>query len=115
MLLVDDDESLRRALARTIRRGGFEVEAFESAEALMAHGVPDCGACLVLDVDLPGIGGIEMKQSLVAEGRDLPTIFITALQTEDVGEPLARFSPVAVLFKPFNKEQLLAAIERACS
>lgn len=115
MLLVDDDESLRRALARTIRRGGFEVEAFESAEALMAHGVPDCGACLVLDVDLPGIGGIELKQSLVAEGRDLPTIFITALQTEDVSEPLARFSPVAVLFKPFNKEQLLAAIERACS
>jgi FixJ family two-component response regulator len=114
VLLVDDDESLRRALARTIRRGGFEVEAFASAEALMAHGVPERGACLVLDVDLPGIGGIDLKRSLFAMGRDLPTIFITALQTEQVSDPLAKLSPIAVLFKPFNKEALLAAIERAC-
>jgi FixJ family two-component response regulator len=114
VLLVDDDESLRRALARTIRLGGFEVEAFESAEELIAYGVPDRGACLVLDVDLPGIGGIELKQSLVTMSRDLPTIFITALQTEEVSEPLAKLSPVAVLFKPFNKEALLAAIEHAC-
>jgi len=114
VLLVDDDESLRRALARTIRRGGFEVEAFESAEALMAHGIPERGACLVLDVDLPGIGGIDLRRSLVSKGRDLPTIFITALQTEEVSEPLAKLSPVAVLFKPFSKEELLAAIERAC-
>lgn len=64
VLLVDDDDSLRRALARTIRLGGFEVEAFHSVEALLARGVPDCSACLVLDVDLPGIGGIEFKRTL---------------------------------------------------
>jgi CheY-like chemotaxis protein len=58
VLLVDDDDSLWRALARTIRLAGFEVEAFESAETLLARGVPERDVCLVLDVDLPGIDGI---------------------------------------------------------
>ena len=58
--LVDDDESLRRALARAIRLAGFEVDAFESAEALLSSGVPHERSCLVLDVDLPGIDGIEL-------------------------------------------------------
>jgi FixJ family two-component response regulator len=113
VLLVDDDESLRRALARAIRLAGFEVEAFESVEALLAEGLPDSGACLVLDVDLPGISGIDLKRTLVDAGRDLPTIFITALAAEEVDAPLAALAPVAVLHKPFNKDDLLAAIGRA--
>jgi FixJ family two-component response regulator len=112
VLLVDDDDSLRRALARTIRLAGFDVEAFHSVEALLARGVPERDACLVLDVDLPGIGGIELKRSLVAAGRDLPTVFITALEPAEVRESLAAFSPVAVLYKPFNKGDLLEAIGR---
>ena len=112
---MDDDESLRRALARTIRLAGFEVEAFESVEALLARGVPEGGACLVLDVGLPGIGGIELKRTLVEAGRDIPTIFITALEPADVGGPLAALAPVAVLYKPFDKEALLEAIGRVGS
>lgn len=114
MLIVDDDDSLRRALARTIRLAGFEVEAFRSVEALLARGVPERGACLVLDVDLPGIGGIEFKRTLAAAGRDLPTVFITALPPAEVSGPLAALAPVAVLYKPFAKEALLEAIGRAC-
>jgi FixJ family two-component response regulator len=113
VLLVDDDDSLRRALARAIRLAGFEVDAYRSVDALLAHGVPERDACLVLDVDLPGIGGIEFKRTLAAAGRDLPTIFITALEPREVGEPLAALAPVAVLYKPFNKEDLLEAIGRA--
>ena len=112
--LVDDDDSLRRALARTLRLAGFDVEAFASVEALLERCLPDRDACLVLDVDLRGIGGIEFKRTLVDAGRDLPTIFITALEAEMVSEPLAALDPVAVLYKPFGKEDLLAAIERAC-
>jgi len=115
VLLVDDDESLRRALARSIRLGGFEVEAFGSAQALLARGVPDRDACLVVDVDLPGIGGMELKRILIAADRDLPTIFITALPPAEVNELLAALRPFAVLYKPFNKEDLLAAIGRANS
>ena len=110
---MDDDDSLRRALARTVRLAGFDVEAFESGEALLACGVPERDACLVLDVDLPGICGIELKRKLAAAGRDLPTIFITALESADVSESLAALGPVAVLYKPFNNEDLLAAIARA--
>jgi FixJ family two-component response regulator len=112
VLIVDDDDSLRRALARTVRLAGFEVEAFQSVEALLAHGVPERDACLVLDVDLPGIGGIELKRTLAEAGRDLPTIFITALEPADVSEPLAALAPVAVLYKPFDKNALLEAIGR---
>ncbi len=115
MLLVDDDESLRRAFARTIRLAGFDVEAFASAESLLAREACDCDACVVLDVDLPGMDGIECKRALEASSRNLPTIFITALSAADVSESLAALAPVAVLYKPFNKDDLIAAIEEACA
>ena len=113
VLLVDDDDSVRRALARAIRRAGFDVQAFRSVEALLALGLPEGEACLVLDVNLPGIDGIAFKQTLAAGSRDLPTIFITALEPAKVSEALAALSPVAVLYKPFDNDDLIAAIERA--
>jgi FixJ family two-component response regulator len=115
VLLVDDDESLRRALARAIRLAGFDVEAFASAESLLSRGVCDRDRCLVLDVDLPGIDGLECKRALEASGSQLPTIFITALPAADVSSPLAALGPVAVLYKPFNKDDLIQAIEEACA
>lgn len=114
MLLVDNDESLRRALARLIRLAGFEVEAYSTAEGMLARDASNSGACLILDVELPGIGGVELKRTLAASGRDLPTIFITALNADDVGGSLAMLRPVAVLYKPFDKEVLLGAINSAC-
>ena len=113
MLLVDDDDSLRRALVRTLRLDGFDVTGYASVEALLAAGVPERDACLVLDVNMPGIDGIAFKRTLVEAGRDLPTVFITALEPEDVSGPLAALAPVAVLFKPFKNEDLLAALGRA--
>jgi len=113
VLLVDDDDSLRRALVRTLRLDGFDVTGYASVEALLAAGVPERGACLVLDVHMPGIDGIAFKRSLLEAGRDLPTVFITALAPDDVSEPLAALAPVAVLFKPFTNEDLIAALGRA--
>ena len=115
VLLVDDDESLRRALARAIRLAGFDVEAFASAEVFLAHADSDSGACLVLDVDLPGMDGIDCKRVLEASDRHLPTVFITALPASQVSASLAALAPVAVLYKPFNKDELIAAIEEACA
>lgn len=112
---MDDDDSLRGALVRMIRMAGFDVQAFSSAEALLAAGLPERGACLVLDVDLPGINGIEFKRSLDTAGRDLPTIFITALEPAEVSESLVALSPIAVLYKPFGKYDLLAAIGQAAA
>jgi FixJ family two-component response regulator len=112
VLLVDDDNSLRKALARTIRVAGFEVHGYASVEALLEAGVPQHDACLVLDVDLPGQGGLAFKRMLRDVGRDLPTIFITALEPERVSESLAALDPVAVLYKPFSNDDLLGAIDR---
>ena len=83
-------------------------------EALLSAGVPKRDACLVPDVSMPGLDGIAFKRTFVESGRGLPTVFITALQPEDVRGPLAALAPVAVLYKPFRNEDLLEAIGRAC-
>jgi FixJ family two-component response regulator len=79
------------------------------------RGVCDRDCCLVLDVDLPGMDGLACKDTLDASGRRVPTIFITALPAAEVSESLAALAPVAVLYKPFNKDQLIDAIETACA
>jgi FixJ family two-component response regulator len=114
VFLVDNDASLRRALSRAIRLAGFQVDVFASAEALLALGAAPPHSCLVLDVNLAGVGGIELKHRLDASGCSLPTIFITALEANEVDAPLAALAPVAVLHKPFDNKALLDAIGRAC-
>jgi CheY-like chemotaxis protein len=115
VLLVDDDESLRRALLRSIRLAGFDAGGYASVEALLAAGMPERDAVLVLDVSLPGIGGIMFKRTLIETGRDLPTIFITALDPRDVSGALASCAPIDVLYKPLRTDSLLQAIARAGS
>jgi FixJ family two-component response regulator len=114
VLLVDDDESLRRALARAIRLAGFDVEAFASAETMLVRGTGGA-RCLILDIDLPGVDGLACKRALEVSGRDLATIFITALPASEVRELLPALCPVAVLYKPFKKADLIAAIGEACA
>lgn len=112
VLLVDDDSSLRRALTRTLQHAGFEVQAYASAEALLAAGPVDPAASLVVDLDLPGASGIELKKALDQAGHALPTIFITASEREGLARQLAPLSPVAVLHKPFSNDDLLEALGR---
>jgi FixJ family two-component response regulator len=112
VLLVDNDPSLRRALARTVQRAGFEVECFASIAALVASGAAKRGACLVLDIDLPGVGGIDLDQALTGCRQQLPTVFITASGSEGRSHMLASMAPVAVLDKPFDGQALLAVLSR---
>lgn len=114
VLLVDGDASLRRALVRAMSLAGFESEPFASIEALLASGSLEKAACLALDVDIPGIGGIEFSQALIDSGRSVPTVFMTASEREGLEAQLARLHPVAVLHKPFAKEDLIRALTRAC-
>lgn len=114
VVLVDDDDSLRRALARTIRLAGYDVRAFASVDALLESDASLDGACLVLDVNLPGINGIEFRRSLDVSGGHPPTIFITALEREQTDAELASFAPVAILHKPFGNDELLHALDRVC-
>lgn len=114
MLLVDHDESLRRALVRSIRLAGFEVDAYSSVDGLLQRGRPERGHCLVLEVESSGLGGNDLHRVLGAAGHAMPTILTTALEPRDVADALAALAPLTVLYKPFNKQELLQAICRAC-
>ena len=113
VLLVDGDASVRRALARAMRLAGFEVETFAAVEALLACEAPVRQACLVLDADMPGIGGVALKEALIACGQDRPTVFTTSCGRHEPNARLARVCPVAVLHKPFSLEELFQALDCA--
>jgi len=114
VILVDDDDSLRRALARTIRLAGFDVAAYRSAEELLVHEVPAGDVCMVVDINLPGLGGIALKHTLALAGCVPPTVFITALPAAEMPDSLrALTTPSPVLHKPFSNEMLIDAIEHA--
>jgi FixJ family two-component response regulator len=112
ILVVDDDESVCRALARLLRSFGFDVTTFGSAAALLATGPPDDTLCLVLDVRMPDMGGIELCEQLHASGRDLPTVFVTAHGTEGLRSMVLQRAPV--LQKPVDAAQLVEAIDTVC-
>ncbi len=112
IVVVDDDESVCRALARLLRSFGFEVVTYGSAAALLADGPPANTACLVTDVRMPEMGGVELCEQLQAAGRALPTVFITAHGTEDLRQSLV-LEGAPILQKPVTAERLLEAIEAA--
>jgi FixJ family two-component response regulator len=109
VLVVDDDASVCRALARLLRSFGFEVMTFASAAELLASGPPPDACCLVADVRMPEMGGIELREHLRAIGKDLPTVFMTAHGLEGVRSRVLEGAPV--LQKPLEAEALVEAIE----
>ena len=112
IVLVDDDDSLRRALTRTLRLAGYRVQAFKDAEETKAANLSWSHACLVLDVDLPGIDGVSYRRALHDAGSDPPTVYITALDSAEMNERLRE--PAVLLHKPFRNDELLLAIDRLC-
>lgn len=114
--VVDDDHSVRESLARLIRSVGFGVQVFGSAEEFLgaAHGrEPDC---LILDIRMPGMNGLELQHELTASVRDLPVIFITAHGSDaEVRGRALRAGAVDYLLKPLKEEEVLKAIDVALS
>lgn len=113
VLILDDDPSVLRSLDRLVSASGFVVRTFGKPSELLASMIPGSNSCLVIDVNLPEMTGIEMCNALRASGRGLPAILITG-KTDARTRSLAEQSDaVAVLFKPFDEEPLLLAIRRA--
>jgi FixJ family two-component response regulator len=110
VLLVDSDDSLRRALARGLRMAGCDVESFRSVDGLVERGLPASSVCLVLDLEMPGLAELQFRQQLAQRGTTCRTVFISAQDIEDRKALAAAFNPVAVLSKPFTIEALLDAI-----
>jgi FixJ family two-component response regulator len=111
--IVDDDASVREALEGLLRSAGFRVEVFRSAAEFLASARVSDAACAILDVRMPGMGGLELQEELVGSNRALPIIFITAHCDEDArGRALER-GAIDFLRKPFSDDALLDAIGAA--
>lgn len=113
VIIVDDDELVRRAARRLIKSYGFAVETFVSADDFLASGRLSATACLVLDVQMPGLNGLELQRHLIAEGHQVPTILITAFSDEDARAQALKAGALAYLVKPFEETDLLHAINAA--
>jgi two-component system response regulator FixJ len=105
LVLVEDDDHVRRALTRMLGSCGYDVRAFDSAEAWLAGTCPADGA--IIDINLPGMSGLELDERLTHEGRAIPTVFITA--HDEPGPATNR----VILQKPLDAQDLLDAIEHA--
>jgi FixJ family two-component response regulator len=110
--IVDDDEPLREALRSVIKAAGYFARTFASAEAFLA--CEDCEeiACLVLDVRLPGMSGIELQKQLNKTDNHVPIIFVTAHGDASLQDCLGRAGASAFLYKPVRSEALLQEIRR---
>jgi FixJ family two-component response regulator len=111
--VVDDDESVREALMGLLRSAGFGAETYASAEEFLRSGSLEETECLILDVRMPGIGGVELRRYLELAGHDIPVIFITAHGDDSTRAQALGANVVGFLAKPFDDEALLEAIERA--
>jgi len=113
VIVVDDDASIRRALRRQLQILGFNVLDFQSAEEFLASEFPTGDACLLLDVYMPGMTGIELCRKMIAAGRSLPTILISGRDDDQTRQMMRKANPVASLLKPFDEKKLLSAIRKA--
>jgi FixJ family two-component response regulator len=111
--VIDDDESVRKALRRLIRSVGLNVETFATAEEFLAPAGDRAPACLILDVRMPGMSGLELQKQLAALGRHLPIVFITAHEDEPARREALQAGAVDFLQKPFDERLLLDAVAKA--
>ena len=111
--VVDDDESVRRTTTLLIESFGFRAAAFESAETFLNSGHLHDTSCLIVDVQMPGMDGLQLQSHLAAAGCGIPIIFITAYESRDSRQRAMQAGAAAFLGKPFSDEQLLQIIRSA--
>ena len=111
--IVDDDASMRDAIRGLLRSAGFDADVFASAEEFLTSARLHGTSCLVLDVRMPGMSGIELQERLIASSHAIPIIFITAHADEDERARALDRGAIDCLQKPFSDDALLEAIARA--
>jgi FixJ family two-component response regulator len=113
VFVVDDDPSIREALGSLIRSAGLKVETFASAQEFLARPRADLPSCLVLDVRLPGLSGLELQKRMAEVNIEIPIIFITGHGDVPTTVQAMKAGAVEFLTKPFRDEDLLEAIQQA--
>ena len=111
--VVDDDVSFLRSVGRLLRSAGYAVDTYGSARQFLASLPTTSPRCLVLDVHMPEMTGLQLQDRLAAEGHCLPVIFMTAFDTPQTREHARKAGSFGLLLKPFDKAALLQAIQGA--
>ena len=108
--IVDDDHSVREALTSLVRSLGYVAMAFECAEDLLKSNRHRSASCVIADVQMPGMTGLELHNRLIASGEPIPIILITAFPDEKARERALQAGVICYLSKPFSEDDLLACI-----
>ena len=111
--IVDDDESVRRTTKLLVESFGYPAAVFESAESFLSSDQLYDTSCLVVDVQMPGMNGLQVQSHLAGEGYSIPTIFMTAYGNQEYRRQAMEAGAVAFLTKPFSDEQLVKSIRSA--
>ena len=111
--VIEDDESYRAAVQRLLKAAGFRAQSFVSAEDFLSSGQQQATGCLIADIRMPGISGLDLQSKLNADHCPIPTIFITAHGDEKMRLQAMRGGAVKFLAKPFEGEILLEAVRVA--
>jgi FixJ family two-component response regulator len=112
VFIVDDDSSVRKSLARLVRAAGFDVETFASAREFLTRPRYDGPSCLVLDVRMPGLSGLDLQETLATAGQRVSIVFITGFLDVRARVKAMKGGAIDFLTKPVNDQDLLDAIER---
>lgn len=111
--IVEDDESVREATDHLLRLLGYVTASFRSAEDFLKSGRVRDTACLITDVQLPGMNGIELQSRLILDGHCMPIVFVTAFPDEALRSLVLRDGALCYLSKPLQEQSLIACIEQA--
>jgi FixJ family two-component response regulator len=111
--IVDDDESIRQSLPSLVRKFGFRVRTFISADEFLAFDCVGQTKCLILDIAMPGVSGPDLQRELLRRGQKIPIVFITGQPDQDLRRQLLADGAVECLFKPFGAAALREAINSA--
>ena len=110
--VVEDDAGLRTAIEQLLRSAGFRAVTFESAEEFLAHADRAAVECLIADINLPGISGVELVSRLGTNGQRVPAVLITGRRDAATAELASRVADVPRLYKPFSDDALFEVISR---
>ena len=113
VVIVDDDQSLRNATRDLLKAAGFSTATFEDAESFLGSASRAAAACLVADMRMPGMTGLELYQALVAFGERIPTVIITAHPEEQTQSRAREAGITCYLSKPFAPDDLLECVDEA--
>jgi FixJ family two-component response regulator len=111
--IVDDEPSVLKSLKRLLDASNFTTETYDSAEAFLARGSLNDVSCIVLDVNMPTMSGIELRRRLKAMGSTIPVVFITALDSAAVRRKAIEFGCAGFLHKPFSGHELINFVRKA--